>query len=159
MRKRKINTQYLRHITSQDVKDEAIDAFELADSLKRFADEYLGGIMRISIDGISRGFVNLKLSVASYLIRLICECGDSDDFIEANITLSDRLTLTVSYKNPPPAEDVAQIVKVARLAGFEVARDENSLFFSTDISITSIMQIYATSGEDFFDLLVTTHKM
>ena len=42
MRKRKINPQYLRRITSQDVKDESIDTLEFADSLKRFADEYLG---------------------------------------------------------------------------------------------------------------------
>ena len=159
MRKRKINTQYLRHITSQEVKDEAMDALEFAISLKRFADEYLRGIMSISIDGTSRGHVKLKLSVASYLVRLICECGDNDDFIEASISLGDKLTLSVNYKNPCPAEDVAQIVKVARFAGFEVARNGNSLFFSTDVTITAIMQIYATSGDDFYDMLVTTHKM
>ena len=58
MRKRKINPQYLRRITSQDVKDESIDTLEFADSLKRFADEYLGGIMSISIEGVARGSVS-----------------------------------------------------------------------------------------------------
>ena len=159
MRKRKINPQYLRHITSQDVKDEAIDTFEFADSLKRFADEYLGGIMSISIDGLARGTVNLKLPVASYLIRLICECGDNEEFIEANINLGDKLTLSVSYKNQSPLEDIAQIVKVARLAGFEVEREGNILRFSASTSITSIMQIYAVSAEEFFNILVTTYKM
>lgn len=159
MRKRKINPQYLRRITSQDVKDESIDTLEFADSLKRFADEYLGGIMSIGIDGVARGSVSLKLPVASYLIRLLCECGDSDEFIEARISLKDELTLSVSYKNQCPPEDVAEIVKVARLAGFEVKRDGNSLFFSADISITSIMQIYAVSAEEFFEMLVITHKM
>lgn len=159
MRKRKINPQYLRRITSQDVKDESIDTLEFADSLKRFADEYLGGIMSITIDGVARGSVSLKLPVASYLIRLLCECGDSDEFIEARISLGDELTLSVNYKNPCPSEDVAQIVKVARLAGFEVKRNGNALFFSADISITSIMQIYAVSAEEFFDMLVITHKM
>lgn len=159
MRKRKINPQYLRRITSQYVKDESIDTLEFADSLKRFADEYLGGIMSIGIDGVARGSVSLKLPVASYLIRLLCECGDSDEFIEARISLKDELTLSVSYKNQCPPEDVAEIVKVARLAGFEVKRDGNSLFFSADISITSIMQIYAVSAEEFFEMLVITHKM
>ena len=159
MRKRKINPQYLRHITSQEMKDESIDTYEFTESLKRFADEYLGGIMDISVDGVARGFVNLKLPVTSYLIRLICECGDSDEFIEAHITLGDKLTLSVCYKKPCPAEDVAQIVKVAKLAGFDVTRDGNSLFFSADISITSIMQVYAATGDDLFDMLVTTHEM
>ena len=159
MRKRKINPQYLRRITSQDVKDESIDTLEFADSLKRFADEYLAGIMSISIDGVARGSVTLKLPVASYLIRLLCECGDSDEFIEARISLGDELTLSVSYKNPCPSEDVAQIVKVAKLAGFEVKRYGNLLFFSADVSITSIMQIYAVSAEEFFEMLVITHKM
>lgn len=159
MKKRKINPQYLRHITSQDVKDDSIDTYEFIESLKRFADEYLGGIMSVSVDGAPRGYVNLKLPVASYLIRLICECGDSDEFIEVKITVGDELTLSVCYKNPCPAEDVAEIVKVARLAGFKVTRANNSIFFSADISITSIMQIYAISAEDFFNILVTTHKM
>lgn len=159
MRKRKINTQYLRDITSQEVRDEAIDALEFALSLKRFTDEYLGGIMSISIDGASSGRVNLKLPVASYLIRLICECDDSDEFIEASILLDDKLTLSINYKHTPPTNNVADIVKVAKLAGFKVMRDGNALFFSTDISITSILQIYATSGNDFFNMLVLTHKM
>ena len=159
MRKRKINPQYLRRITSQDVKDEAIGTLEFADSLKRFANEYLGGIMSISIDGVARGSVNLKLPVASYLIRLICECGDNDEFIEANISLGDKLILSVNYHHQCPTEDIAEIVKVARLAGFEAERVGNTLRFSASVSITSIMQIYAVSAEDFFDMLVTTHKM
>ena len=159
MRKRKINPQYLRRITSQDVKDEAIGTLEFADSLKRFANEYLGGIMSISIDGVARGSVNLKLPVASYLIRLLCKCGDNDEFIEANISLGDKLTLSVNYQHQCPTEDVAEIVKVARLAGFEAERVGNTLRFSASVSITSIMQIYAVSAEDFFDMLVTTHKM
>ena len=159
MRKRKINPQYLRHITSQDVKDEAIDAIDLADSIKRFADDYLCGIMTLSVSGVSRGHVNLKLPVVTYLIRLLCECGDSDEMIEADITLGDDFTLSVSYVSKCPADDVAHIVKVARLAGFTVSRVDNTLIFKSDVKASSIMQIYATSNEDFYNLLVTTNKM
>ena len=159
MRKRKINPQYLRHITSQEIKDEAIDANDFAYSLDRFAREYLNGLVDFSIIGTSMGFVNLKLPVTSYLIRLIAECESGDEVINLDISLSDAFTMTATYKSPCMTEDVAHIVNIARLAGFEVSRDGNSLIFKACILTTSILQVYATSVEDFYSMLVTTFKM
>ena len=159
MRKRKINPQYLRHITAQDVKNEEIAAIDFANSIKSFTDEYLGGIMELGVDGYSTGTVNLNLPVSSYLIRLICECGDFDEVIVARLSLDDDLTLTVNYERVPPTEDVAHIVRVAKLAGFTVSRRENTLIFKAKIKITSIMQIYATSSEEFREILIRTYKM
>ena len=159
MRKRKINPQYLSIITSQDVRDEEIAVIDFAKSLKRFADEYLGGIIELDVEGFSTGSVNLKLSVASYLIRLICECGDSDDLIRATLSLGDDLVLKVDYDTPRPTDDVAYIVRVAKLVGFSVERSGSSLIFKAKIKMNSIMQIYATSADDFFTSLVITHKM
>ena len=159
MRKRKINPQFLKRITAQDVKDEEIAVVDFAKSLKDFADEFLGGIIELEVEGFSAGSVSLKLPIASYLIRLICECGDSDDLIKARITISDELALKVEYKTTPPTEDVAHIVKVARLAGFTPKRSESTLVFTADIKLSSIMQIYATSADDFRDMLIITHKM
>ena len=159
MRKRKINPRYLRSITSQDVRDEEIAALDFAKALEEFASEYLGGIMDISIEGASSGSVRLNLPVSSYLIRLLCECGDSDDTVSAKIRLSDTLIISVDYKSKRPTDDVAHIVKVARLAGFEVSRTDTSLTFKADIKLTSIMQVYAISTENFRDMLVITYQM
>ena len=159
MRKRKINPQYLKHITAQDVKSENIAAIDFAKSVKSFADEYLGGIMQLEVNGYSTGTVNLNLPVTSYLVRLICECGDFDEVIDAALSLSDDLILTVTYEKVPPTEDVAQIVRVAKLAGFGVERRGSTLIFKAKITIASIMQIYATSSEEFCEILVRTYKM
>ena len=159
MRKRKINPQYLRSITAKDVNDEEISVLDFAKSLKRFADEYLGGIMELDVVGSSVGTVSLKLPVVSYLVRLLCECGDSDEVIRATLTISDDITLKVDYEGPCPTDDVALIVKVARLAGFLVGRSGNTLTFKAKISSSSIMHVYAISQEDFYSVLVLTHKM
>lgn len=159
MRKRKINPQYLKHITAQDVRNEEIAAIDFARSIKSFADEYLGGIIELDVTGSSSGTVNLNLPVTTYLVRLICECGDFDDVIDATLSIDDDLILTVKYGNSPPTEDVAYIVSVAKLAGFTVDRRGSTLVFKAKIRITSIMQIYATSGEEFRETLIRTFKM
>lgn len=149
----------MRHITSQDITDETIDALELAESIKRFANEYLSGIISLDVNGESRGSVNLKLPVTTYLIRLICECGDNDEMIDSSISLGENFTLTVKYSSHCPSDDVAYIVKIAKLAGFRVDRDGNTFLFTSKIKVSPIMQIYATSSEDFYNMLVTTYNM
>ena len=159
MRKRKINPQYLLNITSREIKSESIDSYDFASSIKKFAEEYLGGIMELNISGTSKGCVKLILPVTTYLVRLLCECGDGDELIEADISLKDELTMSVTYKGECPVSDVSEIVKVARLAGFKVERNENTLIFKTEVITSPIMQIYAMSNEDFYNLLVITYKM
>ena len=159
MRKRKINPQYLRQITSQQISETRIDALDFADSIKRFSEEYLAGIMQAYISGISRGYVKLNLPVASYLIRLLCEAATEDEVVALEIRLDEELTMTARYVKLAPAQEIAELIKVARLAGFEVSRFENSLTFKAQVYITSIMQIYATSGEEFLKMLVLTYDM
>ena len=159
MRKRKINPQYLKSILSQDVTDEEISATDFSRSLKKFADEYLNGIMEFTTEGSSTGSVSLKLPVASYLIRLLCECGDSDEIIRATLSIADEVQLKVDYENHCPTDDVAYLIKVAKLAGFNVERNGNSLLFKAEVKVSSIFHVYAISYEDFYHLLVLTHKM
>lgn len=159
MRKRKINPQHLRRIVAQDVNDEKIAALDFAISLKKFADEYLRGILELDINGTSPGTVNLKLPVASYLVRLLCECGDRDELIRASLELSDELTLLVNYSFSCPADDVARIVQVARLAGFRVERDGSVLIFKAPITAEPVMRIYAVSQSEFQSMLVYAYKM
>ena len=81
VRKRKINPQYLKHITAQDVRSEEISALDIVKSITAFSEEYLGGIIELEVKGSSTGTVHLNLPVTSYLLRLICECGDFDEVI------------------------------------------------------------------------------
>ena len=159
MRKRKINPQHLRRIVAQDVNDEKIAALDFAISLKRFSDDYLKGIFELGINGNAAGTVTLKLPVASYLIRLLCECGDRDEVIKATLALSDEITLCVNYSFACPTDDVAQIVKVAKLAGFSVSRTTNTLIFKAPITSEAVMRIYAVLCSDFQNMLVYAYKM
>lgn len=159
VRKRKINPQYLKYITAQDVRSEEIAALDLVKSITAFTEEYLGGIMELEVKGRSAGTVHLNLPVTSYLLRLLCECGDFDEVVEATLSVDDDLILTVSYDRAPPTEDVAYIVRVARLAGFTVDRRDSTLVFKAKIRLTSIMQIYATPSEEFLEILIRTFKM
>lgn len=157
MIKRKINPDYLRQITSSEIRDEMIDSLAFARSLKSFIDEYLCGIASARIEGESIGMLSLKLPVVSYLVRLLSEV--TDDTVEITITLSSPFKLSAGFKSLCDVEKVAHIVSVARLCGFDVEREENTLVFSAKLRTTATMKIYATSSDEFRDMLVTTYKM
>ncbi|MBQ7343904.1 MAG: hypothetical protein IJW53_03955 [Clostridia bacterium] len=158
MKKRKINPDYLRHITSSDVRNEAIDSLDLALSVKRFAEGYLDGIVSVRVTGQGEGTLSLKLPVVSYLIRLIAECPP-EGTVAIEITLGEKFRLDASFDCMPSLDDTVHMINVAKLAGFDVARDGDTLSFTTDAKISHALKIYAVSGNDFTDLLVLTYKM
>lgn len=158
MKKRKINPEYLRHITSSDVKNEAIDSLDFAISLRRFAADHLEGLVNVSITGQSEGALSLKLPVVSYLIRLIAECP-LDGTVDINISLGEKVRLDAHFDCMPDLGDTVHIINVAKLAGFEISRDGDTLTFTTEAKIRHVLKVYAVSGSDFMDLLVLTYKM
>ena len=159
MRKRKINQEYLRRITSTDIKNERMDALAFALSIREFADEYLGGLVTVEISGDRPGSVNLNLPAVSYLIRLITMITDDDEVINLKLTLTESLTLEARFHELTDIPGVAHIVDVGRLAGFSVDREGRTLYFTAKIHPSHIMQIYAISNEDFKNLLLETHNM
>ena len=159
MRKRKINQESLRRITSTDIKNERMDALDFALSIKEFADEYLGGLVTVEISGDRPGSVNLNLPAVSYLIRLITMITDDDEVINLKLTLTEGLTLEAQFHELTDIPGVAHIVDVGRLAGFSVDRDGSTLYFTAKIQSSHIMQIYAISNENFKKLLLETHNM
>lgn len=158
MRKRKINPEYLRRITASDVKDDRMDAYALASTLKGFSSEYLAGLLTVEVSGEAMGYVNLKLPVVSYLVRLLCEEAE-DEPVECKVTLGEKLVISSTYPMIHNHELTAQVVNIARYAGFKVERDGDILIFSTPIHISAIMQIYAVSSDIFMQWLVTTYNM
>ena len=159
MRKRKINETYLRQILAPDVRDEMIDASVFSATLGEFVGEYLCGIATLETSGDANGKVRLKLPVVSYLIRLLAEGIDEGETISFSITIDENLTLMASYPRLPCVDDTALIVKVARLAGFDVKRKGESLYFTAKMQTSAIMHVYASSSEEFMYYLVTTRKM
>lgn len=158
MRKRKINPEYLRRITASDVNDERMDAYALASTLKGFSNEYLAGLLTVQVTGEAMGYVNLKLPVVSYLVRLLCEEAE-DEPVECTVTLGEKLVIRSTYPMIHNHELTAQVVGIARYAGFKVERDGDILIFSTPIHTSAIMQIYAISSDTFMQWLVTTYNM
>lgn len=158
MKKRKINPEYLRHITSSDVKNEAIDSLDFAISIGRFAADHLKGLVNVSITGQSEGALSLKLPVVSYLIRLIAECPP-EGTVDIDITLGEKVKLDARFDYMPDLDDTVHIINVAKLAGFEVSRDGDFLTFTTESKISHVLNVYAVSGDDFADLLASTYKM
>ena len=158
MKKRKINKEYLHSITSIDIRKSTVDAGELISTLERFAHGYLSGLMQVEVTGTARGEVTLHTPAFSYLIRLICEEA-TDEPATCAVTLSDKLVMHIGYPAIQNDELTAYLVQVARLVGFKVEREGDVLIFSTDIRITSIMHVYATSSDELMDLLIRTYNM
>ena len=132
---------------------------DFAISIKEFADEYLRGLMNVRISGVSRGDVHLKLPVVTYLIRVLCEIAAEDTMIDVEVSIGERLSIKADYDGLGEVGDVAYMVSVARLAGFEVTRENNTFTFTSEVKISSIMKVYATSMLDFKNMLITTYKM
>jgi hypothetical protein len=158
LKKRKINPEYLRHITASDVKNEAIDALDFALSIKQFAEEYLDGIVSVFVEGQSEGTLSLKLPVVSYLVRLMSE-GTDDGTVTVRISLGEKIVLNAAFDPMPDTNDTVHIINVAKLAGFDVTREGDTLSFSADVKASHILKIYAVSSSDFADLLKLTYKM
>lgn len=158
MKRRQINREYLIRITSPSVKDSPIDAFELAKSIEHFAKEHLEGILTVKIEGSSMGKLMLKLPVVSYMIRLIAEAA-VDEAVNVTIILDEEFTVKANFPTVPSLEDTIHLINVAKLSGFEVRREGNVFFYSTPITISPIMQVYAISGDEIMDLLITTYNM
>ena len=158
MRKRKINPEYLRRITSSEIRDEKLDALVLANALREFSSNYLAGILTVSINGQANGFVNLKMPVVSYVIRLLCEEA-VDEMVECTVNLGEKLVIETTYPAISNHELTANVVKIARFAGFKVDREGDILIFSANIETTAVLHIYAVSSDEILHWLVTTYNM
>lgn len=158
MIKRKINAEYLKKILASDVRKTNLDTLDLTEAMKRFATEYLSGIMSLEIVGYANGYVTLNMQVFSYLVRLLCEDAE-DEPVRCTVSLTDKMTIETTYPGIKNHELTAYLIRVAKLVGFSVERVGDILFFSIDIIPSTVMKIYATSTDEIMDWLVTTHKM
>ena len=104
------------------------------------------------------GKLMLKLPVVSYMIRLIAEAA-VDEAVNVTIILDEEFTVKADFPTVPSLEDTIHLINVAKLSGFEVRREGNVFFYSTPITISPVMQVYAISGDEIMDLLITTYNM
>jgi hypothetical protein len=158
MKKKPINPEYLRSITKSGIRDTKISVYDLAFTLREFADEYLAGIMNLTLTGRSFGYVNLRLPVFSYMMRLLCEEAE-DEPLECKVTIGDDFVMESTYPAINDLNLTRRLTYIAQYAGFNVKVCENKLVFTARIRISSIMQIYANSSNELMDWLFTTFKM
>ena len=158
MIKRKINKENLRRILASDVKNKELDALDLALTLKNFADGLMREALEVEIIGNANGHVNVKLPVLSYLVRLLCEAAH-DTPAQCTVTLADSLEIKTLYPDISNTVHTAYLIEVAKLAGFKVTREDDILYFTTDIVRSYVMKIYAVSSDEIMDWLVKVSQM
>ena len=158
MRKRKLNAARLRKIIENVTTDSKMYVKDLAATLKRFHGEYLRGILALEVSGSSEGFVLLKPEVVAYLIRMLCEEA-TDRTVKCNLTIGDDLVIRTTYPKIDDHAKTANVVKMARYAGFKVERECDILIFKAEIKMTSTVHVYAISTDEFMDFLVSVFDM
>ena len=158
MIKRKIDPKYLRMILSPETPNKNLDALDFALSLKKFAEGLMRGTLEVEVIGNASGEVPLKMTVVSYLIRLLCEAADTEP-ARCTVTLADTLEVKTEYPAIDDIERTAYLIDVAKLAGFKVTRKDDTLFFKVAISTSAIMKIYAVSSDEIMYWLVKTSQM
>ena len=154
----KLSKEHLRKIFSRNSQATRLGALSISAAIKIFSDEYLRGIMNVHIKGGSTGEINLKPTVLAYLLRLLCQTV-TDRAIECTLSIDDDFTIFTTYPGINDLDSTAYVVKVARLAGFSVDRDGDILIFKTKIRPQVILPIFATTDDDFTDILIAVFKM
>lgn len=159
MKKRQIDKGYLRELLTSEATEGMISASVFVGTVKRFAEEYLGGAVLVTGNELTGGMVSLRLPAVTYLIRLFCEYAKEDEVINIDFTLCDKLIMKVSFKDLDESEPVSELIKVGRLACFDVSRDDSSLIFESEIFDNAPMKIYAISSDELMSMLILTYKM
>ena len=156
--KPKINKENLRKMFDKNTQPTRLGAMLVSTTIKVFSDDYLRGVMNVDISGDSFGQVNVKLPVLSYLVRLLCEVA-TDKAVECSLIIDDNLTIRTTYPRIDDLDMTAHVIKVARLAGFRATRDGDILIFKTKIYPRVVLPIFATSSDDFMDMLIFTFNL
>ncbi len=149
MKRRKINTRYLSERVPSEVGSMTMRAEDFATTIRDFANEYLDGALDVEIRGESHGNVKASTSLVAYVIRMMLEIVEEDEFLHLTIDLGDNLTMTVSFDKMPELSNLAKLVNTFRMAGFRAVRDGNTFSFSLKITDSAILRVYALSPDEF----------
>lgn len=158
MRKRKLNAAQLRKIVENVTYDSKMYVFDFTSTLQHFANEHLRGLMTLEVTGSSQGYVLIKPEVVAYLIHMICEEATYET-VKFSLSIDDNLVIRTTYPKIHDHAKTANVVKMARYAGFKVERECDILIFKAEIRISSTVHVYAVSTDEFMDFLISMQDM
>ena len=149
MTSRKIKDRYLsQRIPDLKAETEALRVSDFVGTIENFAKEYLTGAMEIETEGSSDGAISISVAYTAYLLRSFLSSVRSDEMIYLKIAFDGALSLSVSFSSLPSAEELSEIITLARVAGWDVKRDGETLHFYAEVYDDRALQIYAVSIDD-----------
>ena len=154
MRRKRIDARAISPRRPDVSQTESIDAYLFSHSLKKFADEYLRAALDLTVTGEALGVLNVSLAATAYMLRLTVEYGGEDAVLKSTLSLSDIITLDVSFPmGLPEISEISKIKAAASAAGFHFELRENRILFRTKLTRTGRLPIYATDNRKFFNVL------
>lgn len=155
MRRRKIDTRTISPRRPSLTLKENVSAYIFANSLERFASEYLRAAIKLTVTGSSHGVINLSLEDTAYMLRLMVEYGGETSVLETRMNIGEHLTLDTYFPSGLPCiDDLSIIAKAARTAGFFFEVRTSRIICRARITMTGKVSVYARSLDSFYSCLI-----
>ena len=144
MRRRKIDSRRISSRRPTVSIKESTSAVNFADSVKKFADEYLRGALEVERVGTSSAIINLSLRDAAYMLRLMVEYGGEESVLKTTVTIKENFVIDTEFPSGLPSiEELTLIAKAARSAGFFFEIRGNRVIVRAPLSMGSVSTVYA----------------
>jgi hypothetical protein len=153
MRRRNIDSRRISARRPELSQKENVSASGFADSLKRFADEYLRGAMKVTIEGSSIETVSISLRDAAYMFRLMVEWGGEDAMTEAHIRICEHMTIDVKFPSGlPSVEQLSDIARAGRVAGFFFDVRADRIIVRAPLEVGKPVAVYASDFDKIINI-------
>ena len=160
MRRRKIDSRRISPRRPDVTTIQPISSIGFATSLKRFSDEYLRGAMEVEIDGSSASAINISLHEAAYMMRLMVEFGGEESVLKTKITIGEHLRIDTYFPSGCPSiEDMAEIAKAGRAAGFFFEIRDSHIIMKAEIKHGAPTPVYVSDYDAIVDIFVNIFFM
>ena len=132
-----------------------IGAERFAQGLSAFSEEYLVGVMSVSIDGTDvRGCIEISPKSFALLLKLAASHAEGR-LVSLEVNLGTEVSILLSYDGARiPPEVLSLLKRTASEAGFDAKAEDGMLKMVADLKGRVPISIRARSANEFFDLLV-----
>ena len=152
IKRRKIGDKCLSSLRPDLTDMTDMRASELANVLKRFADEYLRSALELTVEGDTSSVANISLEGTAYLVRLLVECGSEDSVLRLTLTLGEHMTLECEYPDGQPSLDnLSKIAAASREAGFHFEVRGARIILRTRLKQISKLPIYCNNTDEYLE--------
>lgn len=133
-------------ITSKEI----IKVDDFLNAMKRISEDYLRGSVSLDISGNGSGMTDISVSITAKIIKLMLKTA-APGILKIDINTDSDLKITLTPAELPPVRDLAMIMTFAKSAGFKTDRDERSVTFTSKITVTHVLSVYAVSCDDIYE--------